>query len=113
MNHTMCPHCGWNFETDKPVARGAWRLTPLSAEHQGVAINLTKSQTGILYVIAKADGEPVSIDALLNRVSTVEDRNVIAVHVSRLRRKLGDAFPLRTVRGQGLAWEVRHDPGTV
>lgn len=101
---SMCPHCGWNFEQDKPIEHGAWRLTPLSAELDGKPIRLSRSQAGILYAVAKAAGKPVSRDALLNRVSSSDDPNIVSVHVSRLRAALREAFPLIVVRGEGLAW---------
>jgi DNA-binding response OmpR family regulator len=100
----MCPHCGWDFETDTPIVTGGWLLTPSRAAIDGKTLDLTPSQAGVLYAIATGAGRPVTRDALLNRISNRENPNIVAVHVSRLRAKLGERFPIRVVRGHGLAW---------
>ena len=74
------------FVDDKPVALTAleYRLLLIFAENQGIL--LTREQ--LLERIWDIGGE------------FVED-NTLTVYVRRLRQKLGDAFPITTVRGIG------------
>lgn len=119
---SMCPHCGYDFAADAPILRGRWKLTPTAAYLDGSDCYLTRSQAGVLYSIAKADGEWVSTEALLNRNSYSESPNIVAVFVSQIRRKLGDAMPVESRRGYhagGYRWApdarlltTEHHPAT-
>ena len=77
---------------------------------------LTAKEFELLEYLARAEGRVVSRDALARDVwrestrSTTLD-NVIDVHISRVRRKLGtgrDPQLLHTVRGVGFS--LRQDP---
>lgn len=106
---TMCPHCGFNFEADKPIVIGDWTLWPQFTSWAAGDVHLTASESGILYALAKASGEWVTAEAVLNRISDSENTNLVAVWVSRIRKKLGSAAPLESARGRrgmGYRWAV-------
>lgn len=103
----MCPHCGFNFEADKPIVVGKWTLWPRYTTWGNGDIGLTPAESGVLYALAKAEGDWVAADAILNRISDSEDRNIIAVYVNRIRKKLGDLAPIDSDRGRcgrGYRW---------
>lgn len=104
----MCPHCGYNFEADRHIEMGPWTLWPRYVLWNNGDVGLTPAESGILYTLAKADGDWVSADAILNRISDSENRNVIAVLVNRIRKKLGDLTPIESdpnrKGGRGYRW---------
>jgi DNA-binding response OmpR family regulator len=71
----------------------------------GATLALTAREYGILVYLVENEGRAVSRAELLNNVwETTHDpgTNVVEVHVSRLREKLGaHAATIETVRGQG------------
>lgn len=82
------------------------------AAHQvyqrGAAIALTRLEFAILVALSESPGEPVTcrhLQTVLWGTSHVGGRSALGVHVSNLRRKLGDdpVLPryVRTVRGLG------------
>lgn len=77
----------------------------MSASLAGAPLDLTSHEFRLLYVLAEHAGRPLTRERLLDRVHTrgAEEafERSIDVHVSRLRRKLGDPRMLRTVRGEG------------
>lgn len=82
----------------------------------GAPLELTSHEFRVLYVLAEHAGRPVSRERLLDRVHKggAEEafERSIDVHVSRLRRKLGDgaARLLRTVRGEGYMLSMPSPP---
>ena len=90
-----------------PLLIGPLRLDPATRHVRcaGNEITLTAKEFELVEYLARADGQVVSRDALARDVwketarSTTLD-NVIDVHISRVRRKLG-AHLLHTVRGVG------------
>ena len=97
----MCPHCGYNFAADAPIRLGKWMLTPQLALRGGKDTGLTRTEANVLYAIAKGGGQWVTADAILNRVTDSECRNVVTVMVHRARRKLGKLWPVESGRGRG------------
>jgi DNA-binding response OmpR family regulator len=74
----------------------------------GVTVELTVTEFGILAALARDPGLVVSRTALLDRVwgsEFVADEHLVDVHVANLRRKLGDdpSTPrfIETVRAVG------------
>ncbi len=73
----------------------------------GRPLELTSHEFRLLYVLAEHAGRPISRERLLDRMHKggAEEafERSIDVHVSRLRRKLGEpaAARLRTIRGEG------------
>jgi DNA-binding response OmpR family regulator len=99
----MCPNCGLDLEPDRPLVSGDWRVSPLEVSYCGEPIRLTSQQRAMLYALAKAGGQPISRDALLNRVSDSESANLISVLVCRLRQTL-PVVPFEIVWGVGIRW---------
>ena len=76
------------------------------ATRDGHPLDLTSKEFGVLETLLRADGRIVSAEHLLEKVWDVNtDPFTAAVRVtmSKLRRKLGDPDPIRTVPGQGYA----------
>ncbi|MBT1611264.1 MULTISPECIES: response regulator transcription factor [Curtobacterium] len=74
------------------------------ATRDGHPLDLTSKEFGVLETLLRADGRIVSAEHLLEKVWDVNtDPFTAAVRVtmSKLRRKLGDPDPIRTVPGQG------------
>lgn len=77
-------------------------------EAQGVVLDLTRSEFRLMWTLARHPGRVYGRDELVERLTDGEvvilDRN-IDVHVSAIRRKLGDlAGLIGTVRGVGYKW---------
>ena len=76
------------------------------ATRDGRPLDLTAKELGVLETLLRADGRVVSAEELLEKVW---DMNIdpftsaVRVTMSKLRRKLGDPDPVRTVPGQGYA----------
>lgn len=77
-----------------------------SVIRDGMLLELTAKEFGVLEMLLRADGRVVSAEELLEKVW---DMNidpftaVVRVTMSKLRRKLGPPDPIRTVPGQGYA----------
>ncbi len=70
----------------------------------GAPIALAAQELALLVHLAHHRGQALSRDQLLNGAwgdDWVGDTRTVDVHVAQLRRKLGDALPLATVRGVG------------
>lgn len=74
------------------------------AARDGIALDLTRKEFGVLEELLRADGAVVTTTELLDRVwdeNTDPFTNVLRVTVMTLRRKLGDPPVLTTVAGIG------------
>ena len=74
----------------------------------GVLLPLTAKERSILVVLAANIGGVVTRSELIDRCWDEQHdpmSNVVDVHVARLRRKLGEPSPIRTVRGEGFVLE--------
>lgn len=94
------------FATEERLKIG--RLVVDRAAHEvlveGRAITLTAKEFALLAFLAQNRGRVFSRDALLARVWGPRyegGARTVDIHVRRLRMKLGDAFPLETLRGAG------------
>lgn len=76
------------------------------ATRDGRPLDLTSKELGVLEALLRADGRIVAAEELLEKVW---DMNIdpftaaVRVTMSKLRKKLGDPDPIRTVPGQGYA----------
>ena len=76
------------------------------AVRDGRPLDLTSKELGVLETLLRADGRIVSAEELLEKVW---DMNIdpftaaVRVTMSKLRKKLGEPDPIRTVPGQGYA----------
>src|SRR6185503_8867432 len=91
------------------ISFGRFRLdvSQRRLSREGVAVPLSGRAIDILYVLASAKGEVVSKDELMTQVwpGVVVEENNIQVHISALRKALGDgmsaAIQILTVPGRG------------
>ncbi len=70
----------------------------------GTPVDLAAQELALLLHLAEHAGQALSRDQLLAGAwgdDWVGDTRTVDVHVAQLRRKLGDALPLATVRGVG------------
>jgi two-component system, OmpR family, response regulator len=83
-----------------------------SVRRGGMPIELTATELRLLDYLAAQRGRVVSKGQILSRVwgYTDYDPNLVEVHVSALRRKLGEPRLLHTVRGLG--YVLRAAPGS-
>ncbi|WIE55118.1 response regulator transcription factor [Curtobacterium sp. MCBD17_003] len=78
----------------------------LMATRDGRPLDLTPKEFGLLEVLLRADGRLVSAEELLEKVWDVNVdpfTSAVRVTMSKLRRKLGEPDPIRTVPGKGYA----------
>lgn len=74
----------------------------------GAEISLTATEFDLLEYLMEQPGRVVSRDQLLAEVwgyAAVVGTRTVDVHIAQVRAKLGDASPIRTVRGVGYAAE--------
>lgn len=97
-------------EPAPPFAVGAWRVDPASAVavREGERIELPRREIELLALLHREAGRIVSRRALLHEVWGYDDperieTRTVDVHVSNLRKRLGDEGRRRieTVRGEG------------
>jgi len=87
-------------------------LSGHTASLDGKALDLTRREWSILECLALDAGRVVRKESLLRAISGWDEdlsANAVEVYVSRLRAKLGDAIPIRTIRGLGYRLD---DPAT-
>lgn len=101
----FCPNCGHNLQPDTPVEIGPWQLWPTRARLNGQTVDLTRAECGVLHSLATARDRTLSSVVIGQRISYAENvENLVAVLISRIRNKLGNACPIETVRGFGYRW---------
>jgi len=112
----MCPACGYNLETDKPLQVGDWLLDPRGEiRWKGQVIGHRPSWANILLTLAREQGRRVTTEVLTNRTTSTEDTNVVAVQLSLLRKKLttlGIPIPWQSYWGRsggGYSWIENND----
>ncbi|MBD8704761.1 response regulator transcription factor [Frigoribacterium sp. CFBP9039] len=74
------------------------------ATRRGLDLGLSTKELMVLEVLLQADGRIVSAEELLEKVwdANIDPfTNAVRVTVSKLRRKLGEPDPIRTVPGRG------------
>ncbi|HYZ99971.1 MAG TPA: response regulator transcription factor [Acidimicrobiales bacterium] len=89
-----------DLEVDRPARE---------VRRDGVLLTLTRKEFAILEVLVDAEGAVVSAEELFERCWDQRVDPVtrsVTVHLSTLRRKLGDPPLIRTVRGTGYAIEA-------
>lgn len=95
------------------------RFAIIDWEHQGLltgqAIDLSRAQIDVLYVLAtQGSGQALGVDDLAERVFGISndhgEANNIRFHISGLRKKIeGSGIGVRT--RQGVGYELRVDQG--
>jgi two-component system, OmpR family, response regulator RegX3 len=101
-------------EREGPLAAGPLSLDPgrRTATHEGQELDLTRKEFELLELLMREAGSVVSRERLIDEVWDVNwfgSTKTLDVHISSLRRKLGDdsAAPrfIHTVRGVGFRFE--------
>ncbi|MDE3099955.1 MAG: heavy metal response regulator transcription factor [Verrucomicrobiota bacterium] len=83
------------------------------ATRAGTALDLTAKEFGLLELLARRRGEPLSKTLIAEQVWDIHfhsDPNVVEVAIRRLRSKVDDPFPkklIHTMRGVGYVLEQR------
>ena len=75
----------------------------------GTPLDLSKTEQRLLRLLAEHRGQTLTREQLLDQVwdgGEFVDENALSVAVNRLRRKLGEQAPIRTVYGMGYVWAV-------
>ena len=91
-------------EQDSALSVGAIRLDPTKHEVsvEGQHVELSSTEFRLLEVLMENRGRVLSKEQLLSRVwGGGAELSVVETYISYLRRKLGDALSIRTVRGVG------------
>lgn len=105
---------GGAFREEEVLRSGQFRLNMRARELQknGVRIDLTQIEYGILQIFLQNEGKALSRDDILERVwghHFVGELKIVDVNIRRLRIKIEDdpAVPkhILTVRGYGYMWE--------
>lgn len=89
---------------DVTLDRGARRVSVSGAE-----VALTATEFDLLAYLMQHPGRVITRDQLLEQVwgyAAVVGTRTVDVHVAQVRAKLGDASPIRTVRGVGYSAEA-------
>jgi two-component system, OmpR family, response regulator len=91
---------------DRSYAVGAVQLDPgrRKATANGAPVDLTATEFDLLLFLCKRPGRVFSREQLLSEVwgyAAATGSRTVDVHVAQLRAKLGDASPIRTLRGVG------------
>jgi DNA-binding response OmpR family regulator len=95
-----------NDPPEATVRLGSITLDPLrrTVEVDGVDVRLTATEFDLLHKLMASPGQVFSREQLLSAVWGHADYGLgrtVDVHVAQVRAKLGDASPVRTVRGVG------------
>ncbi len=88
-------------------------LVTRRATVEGVPIALTATEFDLLAHLMRDPGRVFSREQLLSEVwgyAAVVGTRTVDVHVAQVRAKLGDASPIRTVRGVGYSAEAPDTP---
>jgi DNA-binding response OmpR family regulator len=96
--------------TDSGLQVGEIRLEPQQRRvyAAGVEVMLTATEFELLACLMRRPGRVFSREQLLSDVwgySSIAGARTVDVHVAQVRAKLGEASPIRTVRGVGYAAE--------
>ena len=94
-----CPHCGESTSEDAAIWRGKWWLHPGGTFFDSEDMKLTRTQSRVLYAIARANGAAVTHE----EVPAVSTAASLATHLRDIRKRLGDLFPVR-LNGRSVSW---------
>lgn len=107
MSAPICPCCGYDFEQDRPIERGPFKMHPYcNPIVNGRSVRLTPSERTVLWSLLKANGAVVTKEAILERTDTGASSKIIDVWICRIRAKLRSAGfdHVETVWGRGHRW---------
>ena len=110
MTDHLCPMCGYNLEADRVMTRDGFVLDPRgSVSWRGKRLVIKPAGIIVLHTLASTC-RPVPRDAMLSRISSSENANLLASTVSQLRkvlRECGAPDPVGVARhAKSLYWQV-------
>jgi DNA-binding response OmpR family regulator len=111
MTCTVCPNCGLDLERFAPVLKGDLELQAHEIRWKGKPVRLRPSGRMLVSAIVRADGVPVSRQALME-VLGCEDaqnpENLISVQICHVRRAFSEIDPtfaaLESIHSTGMRW---------
>jgi DNA-binding response OmpR family regulator len=99
------------MDEERPLSIGSVELN--RARHRvtvaGQSVELTATEFDLLAYLMERPGRVVTRDQLLSAVwgyAAAAGTRTVDVHIAQVRAKLGDASPIRTVRGVGYSAEA-------
>ncbi len=105
LRHARAPEAGDRLALGRvSLDRSTRRVTV-----DGDEVALTATEFDLLAYLMKRPGRVITRDHLLEEVwgyAAVVGTRTVDVHIAQVRAKLGDASPIRTVRGVGYSAEV-------
>ena len=95
-----------SIDPDAPIVLGALRIEPASytAEIDGAPLDLRRREFELLVYLARHAGRALTREQILSDVWDLHwesSTKTVDMHVVALRRKLGDAVEIVTIRGVG------------
>ena len=110
-----CPSCGFNLVAAAPRSFGRLSIDPVGVtSFDGLPVALGPAPRDVLAGLAHAAPRTLSNGALLLRLGTEADGNVVAVHVSRIRAafaRIGAPDPIATHARRGYRLAIERFPG--
>lgn len=103
----LCPHCGYDLEPDRVIARDGIEYDPRGGViWHGRRVHLTRSSHLILGALLKAAGRVVSNDVLAERTGYEGDSpsGIVRAQIHRIRQAMPDA-PIHSKFNRGYCWE--------
>lgn len=99
----MCPGCGRDLIADQPVIINDFSMFSGASTlfYRGNPVRLTYSERTLMWSMMKAFPNPITHDAMLNRLDSEAEGNVIDVYMSRIRaklRKIGAPIPFESIK---------------
>lgn len=103
----ICPKCGFDLAKDEPIEVGGYCYDPRGGlSVNGKRLPLRPKELELAGALFRARGRIVPYEVLVARLD-VADREVIRVHVRRIRLKFYDAGllnPIGLAHGIGMFW---------
>ena len=105
--HALCPHCGYDLEPDRAIARDGIEFDPRGGiSWHGASVHLSPGCHAILGTLLKAAGRVVSLDVLAEPTGYEGDNpsNIVRVQIHRIRHAMPGA-PILSKINRGYGWE--------
>lgn len=108
----LCPSCGLDLSKNEPVSSATYKMHgpngPLVID--GKDIPLAPLENEVAWALLRAKPAPLGKDAILLRIGSEGDGNLVAVILCRLRKKIREAGVerevIQTVYGGGYRWII-------
>ena len=108
---TVCPNCGLDLERFAPIHSGDLDLEAHEVRWKGRRVPLRPSGRILLSAVVRADGLPISRNALIEALGCEDlgnPGNLVAVQLTHVRQAFQTIDPafhaIQTVRDVGIRW---------